>query len=54
MMKSNERIVELPWPHQAEDAAALRFRAEAGFVPAFAEPGSADYRKLGCWIEVRE
>jgi hypothetical protein len=49
-----ERIVELPWPHQAGDAAGIQFRAEAGFVPAFSEPGSADYRQLGCWIEVRE
>ena len=35
-------------------ATAIAFRVDHGFTPALAEPGSADYRLLGCWIEIRD
>jgi hypothetical protein len=47
-----ERTVTLP--PSAEGYQLLGLSVDEGMVPAVVDPGSADFRNLGCWIEVRQ
>jgi hypothetical protein len=47
-----ERIVRIP-PAQRHSDRRLTIRTRAGIRPSQLNPGSADLRFLGCWIEIR-
>jgi hypothetical protein len=48
LQPGEERIVTLPARRRE---AVLRIRAERGFRPSAEQPGNADQRYLGCWVE---
>jgi hypothetical protein len=48
-----ERIVDVA-VSGGRRAVLVRLGTERGFTPALGEPGSSDFRFLGCWIEIRD
>jgi hypothetical protein len=47
-----EQLVRLTNSH-GRSFARVRITSRNGFRPSMAEPGSADLRYLGCWVETR-